>query len=82
MAENTMDFFAAQDAARRKTSLLVVYYVLAVVLIIASIYGVVATVFAGAEAKMATSGQNAGSSLSPESLWNPELFTIVAARRC
>jgi Zn-dependent protease with chaperone function len=62
-----MDFFASQDRARRNTGLLIFYFAIAVALIVASVYLVIAAAFLGL-----------GDYSQRPSLWNPELFMLVA----
>ena len=66
-----MDFFASQDAARKKTSLLLFYFAVAVFFIIIAIYLAIAFFFVYQESR---TGQ-----LSPNQLWDLELFGTVAA---
>src|SRR5260370_11715895 len=68
-----MDYFQNQDAARKKTGLLVFYFVLAVILIILSVYLAIGAVLEFAEPH----GRDE-TVASPVSLWNPELFGMVA----
>ncbi len=68
-----MDYFQNQDVARKKTGLLVFLFVTAVVLIILSVYVAVAAVLGSAET---ASPEETVSALG--SLWNPELFGMVA----
>jgi Zn-dependent protease with chaperone function len=68
-----MDYFQNQDAARKKTGLMISCFVAAVVLIILSVYIAIEGVLAFAEP--AGPGEAVGRSLS---LWNPELFGMVA----
>jgi len=66
-----MNFFEHQDRARRNTGLLVFYYILAVILILVAVYGVIIGVF------VYTSQPEAGGSVTPDALWNPEVFVLV-----
>ena len=68
-----MDYFQNQDVARKRTGLLVFFFGLAVLLIILSVYLAIAAVLSMGEP--AGPGETIG---SPASLWNPELFGMVA----
>src|SRR5262249_35236895 len=69
-----MDFFQNQEAARKKTGLLVLYFGLAVVLIIASVYLAIA-----AALRWAGASDGSGAAGPLVSLWDPQLFALVAA---
>ena len=73
-----MDFFAAQDLRRRKTKWLIVLYLLAVLSIIIGIYIVVAIGLGFASPQFSEGGRPSGP-ISVGSLFNPQLFAIVAA---
>ena len=72
-----MDFFAAQELRRRKTKWLIALYFLAVLSIIIGIYVVIAIGLGFANAK-AGGGPNGPMSSGIFSLFNPQLFAIVA----
>ena len=69
-----MDYFQNQDVAKKRTGMLVFFFGLAVLLIILSVYLAIAAVLSVAEP--AGPGETIS---SPASLWNPELFGMVAA---
>lgn len=69
-----MDFFAAQDHARRSTRWLVMWFALAVAGIVATVY--FAVVFATG---FRTSALHNPAQQAPLTLWQPEVFAVVAA---
>lgn len=69
-----MDFFQNQEVARKKTGRLIVYFLLAVILIIVTIYLAIAAVLHWAEP-----AAREGGSLELPSLWDPQLFVVIAA---
>ncbi|NOX55414.1 MAG: M48 family metallopeptidase [Planctomycetes bacterium] len=68
-----MDFFEAQDRARRNTFWLVVLFLTAVALIIAGVYLLIAGVW-----MMASQPSEPGQPVVQPSLWDPEMFALVA----
>jgi len=71
-----MDYFHNQDVARKKTGRLVFYFAVAVVLIIVSVYVAITAVLELAGPATPERADLTGPSI--ESLWNPELFGMVA----
>ncbi len=74
-----MDFFAQQDRARRKTKWLVLYFSLAVISMIVLIYGLAlfVSVYMG-QSHHSRYQYQYNQSQPVISLWNPELFAVVA----
>ncbi len=69
-----MDFFQNQEVARKKTGRLIVYFLLAVILIIVTVYLAIAAVLHWAEP-----AAREGGVVDLPSLWDPQLFVVVAA---
>jgi Zn-dependent protease with chaperone function len=69
-----MDFFQNQEVARKKTGRLIVYFLLAVILIIVTVYLAIAAVLRWAEP-----AAREGGAVELPSLWDPQLFMVVAA---
>ncbi|HID22267.1 MAG TPA: hypothetical protein EYP14_07685, partial [Planctomycetaceae bacterium] len=68
-----MDFFEAQDRARRNTFWLVLLFIAAVTLIIMGVYLVIVAVL-----WMFSEPSDAAQPLVQPSLWNPQMFAVVA----
>ena len=69
-----MDFFQSQEVARKKTGLLIAYFLLAVILIIVTVYLAIAAVLHWADPEAREQAE-----LTLSSLWDPQLFAVVAA---
>ncbi len=68
-----MDFFQNQEVARKKTGRLIVYFLVAVILIIVTVYVAIAAVL-----RVAEPAAREGAVVELPSLWDPQLFAVVA----
>jgi Zn-dependent protease with chaperone function len=68
-----MDFFQNQEVARKKTGRLIVYFLVAVILIIVTVYFAIAAVL-----RVAEPAAREGAAVELPSLWDPQLFAVVA----